>query len=60
MGASLLKKGMAELELGMKATGTRDLREVVQRFPGSDEARRAQAKLKELGVPVTPRAASAH
>jgi tol-pal system protein YbgF len=60
MGAALLKKGMAELELGMKATGTRDLREVVQRFPGSDEARRAQAKLKEMGVSTTPRATSPH
>jgi tol-pal system protein YbgF len=47
--ASLLKKAMAELELGMKASGMRDLREVERRFAGSDEARRAQAKLRELG-----------
>lgn len=53
LSASMLKKGMAELELGMKATGIRDLKEVVRRFPGSDEARRAQAKLKELGVATT-------
>lgn len=44
--ASLLKKGMAELELGQKTAGLRDLREVVRRFPGSDEARRAQARLR--------------
>jgi len=50
LGASLLKKGLAELELGMKASGTRDLREVVRRFPNSDDARRAQAKLRELGA----------
>ncbi len=48
--ASLLKKAMAELELGMKASGIRDLREVERRFAGSDEARRAQAKLRELGA----------
>jgi len=50
LGASLLKKGLAELELGMKASGTRDLREVVRRFPNSDDGRRAQAKLRELGA----------
>jgi tol-pal system protein YbgF len=50
LSASMLKKGLAELELGMKATGIRDLKEVSRRFPGSDEARRANAKLKELGV----------
>jgi tol-pal system protein YbgF len=53
LGASLLKRGMAELELGQKAAGTRDLRDVVRRFPGSDEARRAQSKLHEMGVPTT-------
>ena len=50
LAAALLKKGFAELELGMKATGTKDLREVERRFPGADEARRAQAKLKEIGA----------
>ena len=52
-GASLLKKGLAEIEMGTKATGIRDLREVVRRFPGTDDARRAQAKLKELGATAT-------
>ena len=50
LAASLLKKGMAELELGEKAAGTRDLRAVVTRFPGSDESRRASAKLREIGA----------
>jgi tol-pal system protein YbgF len=61
LAAALLKKGFAELELGMKATGTKDLREVVRRFPGADEARRAQAKLKETGATTTaPRSSSPH
>jgi tol-pal system protein YbgF len=61
LAAGLLKKGFAELELGMKATGTKDLREVVRRFPGADEARRAQAKLKEIGATTTaPRSSSPH
>jgi tol-pal system protein YbgF len=57
LAAALLKKGMAELELGMKATGARDLKEVVRRFPGTDESRRASAKLKELGIPPAAKSA---
>lgn len=53
--ASLMKKGMAELEMGMKASGIRDLREVVRRSPTSDEGKRAQAKLRELGAAPTAR-----
>jgi tol-pal system protein YbgF len=45
-----LKKGMALLALGQKASGIRELREVVSRFPGTEEERRARARLKELGV----------
>ncbi|HXJ15746.1 MAG TPA: tol-pal system protein YbgF [Candidatus Polarisedimenticolia bacterium] len=55
LAASLLKKGMAEIELGLKTSATRDLREVVRRFPGSDEARRAQARLNEIGASTTSR-----
>jgi tol-pal system protein YbgF len=58
LAASLLKKASAEVELGMKASGIRDLREVERRFPGSDEARRAQAKLHDLGASPTTRPAS--
>jgi hypothetical protein len=29
----------------------------VRRFPGTDESRRASAKLKELGVPATAKSA---
>ena len=53
LGASLLKRAYAELELGQKTAAIRDLREVERRFPGSDEARRAQAKLHEIGAAPT-------
>jgi len=49
-----LKKGMALIDLGQKTAGVRELRDVVKRFPGTEEERRARAKLKELGVAVTP------
>jgi tol-pal system protein YbgF len=50
LAASLMKKGMAELELAEKTSGIRDLRAVISRFPGSDESRRASAKLREIGA----------
>jgi len=53
LAASELKKGMAELEGGERAAGIRDLRSVESRFPGSDEARRAHAKLREIGATTT-------
>jgi tol-pal system protein YbgF len=52
-----LKKGMALLELGQKNVGVRELREVVKRYPGTEEERRARAKLKELGVGTSAAAA---
>jgi tol-pal system protein YbgF len=48
-----LKKGMALIEQGQKPAGVRELREVVKRYPGTEEERRARAKLKELGVATT-------
>ncbi len=48
-----LKKGMALIELGQKNPGVKELREVVKRYPGTEEERRARAKLKDLGIPVT-------
>ncbi len=50
LAAARLKKGLAYLELGQKASATRELREVVRRHPGSEEAKRAAAKLRELGA----------
>jgi tol-pal system protein YbgF len=61
LAASLYKKGMSELELGLKASAVRDLREVERKFPGSDESRRASAKLREIGASAaTPRASTSH
>src|SRR6201993_2634650 len=45
-----LKKGMAMIELGQKNSGVKELREVVRRYPGTEEERRARARLKEMGV----------
>jgi len=53
--ASQLKKAQAEIKLGNKQAGIRDLREVARKHPGSDEARQAQARLRELGVTTTAR-----
>jgi tol-pal system protein YbgF len=48
-----LRKGMALIELGQKTSAVRELREVVKRYPGTEEDRQARAKLKELGVAAT-------
>ena len=48
-----LKKGMALIELGQKNSGVRELREVVKRYAGTEEERRARAKLKDMGVAVS-------
>jgi tol-pal system protein YbgF len=53
-----LKKGMALIELGQQNPGVKELREVVKRYPGTEEERRARAKLKDMGVAVT--ATTAH
>src|ERR1041385_7534456 len=39
-----LKKGMALLEMGQKSQAIKELREVVKRYPGTEEERRARAK----------------
>ena len=54
LGPARLRKGLALIELGQKTAGVRELREVVKRYPGSDEDRLARTKLKELGVAITP------
>jgi tol-pal system protein YbgF len=48
-----LKKGYALLELGQREDGVAALRTLVQRFPRSDEARWARARLERLGEPVS-------
>lgn len=47
------RKGMALIELGQKTAGVRELRDVIKRFPGTEEERRARAKLREMGVNVS-------
>lgn len=47
------RKGLALIELGQKNQGIKELRDVVKRYPGTEEERRARAKLKELGVAAT-------
>jgi len=49
LAAARLKKGLAFLEMGQKASAMRELREVVRRHPGTEEERAARAKLRELG-----------
>lgn len=47
------RRGLAEIELGQKSSGVRDLREVIRRYPGTDEEKKARGRLKELGVAAT-------
>jgi tol-pal system protein YbgF len=53
VGPARLKKALANIELGQKATGVRELREIVKRYPGTEEDRRARAKLKEMGAALS-------
>jgi len=48
--SALLKKGYAQIELGDRAGGTRQLEQVIRTFPNSDEANLARQKLQSLGV----------
>jgi len=45
-----LKRALALINLGEKTSGVSELRMVVKSYPGTDEERRAKAKLQELGV----------
>ena len=45
-----LKRALALISLGEKASGVSELRMVVKTYPGTDEERRAKAKLQELGL----------
>jgi tol-pal system protein YbgF len=45
-----MKKGFCLVELGQKASAVRELRSVVRLYPGTDEAKRAAAKLREMGA----------
>jgi tol-pal system protein YbgF len=45
-----MRKGFCLSELGQKASAVRELRAVVRLYPGTDEAKRAAAKLHEMGA----------
>jgi tol-pal system protein YbgF len=45
-----MRKGFCLAELGQKAAAIRELRTVVRQYPGTDEAKRSAAKLRELGA----------
>ena len=45
-----LKRALALITLGEKSSGVSELRMVVKSYPGTDEERRAKAKLQELGL----------
>ena len=47
-----MRKGFCLAELGQKAAAIRELRTVVRQYPGTDEAKRSAAKLKEMGATV--------
>jgi len=49
-----VKKGLSLLALGQKAAGVRELRDVVRNYPGTDEARLARARLRQLGESTAP------
>jgi tol-pal system protein YbgF len=48
LAAARLKKALALLELGQRTTALRELRAVERLHPGSEEARAARAKIREL------------
>jgi len=57
--AASLKKGEAMLATGQKASALRQFRTVASKFPGTDEARRAEAHVRELS-PRAPAATNPH
>jgi len=45
-----MRKGFCLAELGQKASAVRELRSVIRLYPGTDEAKRSAAKLREMGA----------
>jgi len=52
LASARMRKGYCLAELGQKAAAIRELRTVVRQYPGTDEAKRSAAKLKEMGATV--------
>jgi len=50
--SSRMRKGFCLAELGQKSAAIRELRAVVRLYPGTDEAKRAKARLSEMGATV--------
>ena len=48
--SAMMRKGFCLAELGQKAAAIRQLRNVVRQYPGTDEAKRSAAKLREMGA----------
>ena len=48
--SAMMRKGFCLAELGQKAAAIRQLRSVVRQYPGTDEAKRSAAKLREMGA----------
>ncbi len=61
LSSALLKKAQAEVSLKSRTNGIHDLREVISRFPGTDDSRRAKSILQSMGVSATaPRTSTSH
>ena len=48
LAAASLRKGEAMLALGQKASALRQFRSVAARFPGTDEAKRAESHVRQM------------
>jgi len=48
LAAASLRKGEAMLAMGQKASAVRQFRSVAARFPGTDEAKRAESHVRQL------------
>ena len=53
LAGAMLKKAQAYQEMGQKATAARQYHEVIRRFPGTDEAHRAEARLRQVAPAAT-------
>jgi TolA-binding protein len=54
LAGAMLKKAQAYQEMGQKATAARQYHEVIRRFPGTDEAHRAEARLRQVSSRCYP------
>jgi tol-pal system protein YbgF len=50
LASARMRRGFCLAELGRKAAAIRELRSVVREYPGTEEAKRAAAKLREMGA----------